>query len=65
MTVVMPTRAPIMKVTACRECEANVILYGDHIGDVYFLHEATIVVALQLMSCFAPFVVQRLCNQVG
>ncbi|XP_062509854.1 L-threonine ammonia-lyase-like isoform X2 [Corticium candelabrum] len=32
VTVVMPTRAPIMKVTSCRECGATVIIHGDHIG---------------------------------
>lgn len=37
VTVVMPTRAPIMKVTSCRECGATVIIHGDHIGHVFIL----------------------------
>ena len=45
VTVVMPTLAPIMKVTACRDCGANVILHGDHIGDV-IVHYIRIVCLL-------------------
>jgi threonine dehydratase len=34
VTVVMPKLAPIMKVAACRDCGANVILHGNDIGEV-------------------------------
>jgi threonine dehydratase len=33
VTVVMPKLAPIMKVAACRDCGANVILHGNDIGE--------------------------------
>jgi len=33
VTVVMPTTAPITKVNLCRKIGANVILYGQHIGE--------------------------------
>ena len=29
----MPELAPIMKVSACRDCGANVIVHGSHIGE--------------------------------
>eukprot|EP00118_Oscarella_pearsei_P008928 m.48563 g.48563 ORF g.48563 m.48563 type:complete len:484 (+) comp33888_c0_seq4:188-1639(+) len=33
VTVVMPVVAPMMKVSSCRECGANVIIQGNHIGE--------------------------------
>lgn len=35
VTVVMPIIAPIMKVSACRQYGANVIVKGDDLGEVW------------------------------
>ena len=64
----MPTTAPLVKVNKCRKLGANVVLKGDHIGEVFtysilifFIFGIIVVDLFSLCFIFIPFYI-NLCQ---